>query len=70
MGRSSLGKLRFVEKANLIHGNKYIYDKVEYIDNKTKVCIICPEHGEFWQTPGDHLKGRGCPKCWIKKKCR
>lgn len=68
MGRSGLGKLRFVEKANLIHGNKYIYDKVEYTDNKTKVCIICPEHGEFWQTPGDHLKGRGCPKCWIKKK--
>ena len=27
------------------------------------MCIICPEHGEFWQNPGTHLKGHGCPKC-------
>lgn len=53
----------FAEKAGLIHNHKYIYTKVNYIDNKTNVCIICPEHGEFWQTPGSHLSGRGCPKC-------
>ena len=29
----------------------------------TKVCIICPEHGEFWQTPNKHLLGHKCPKC-------
>ena len=36
---------------------------MEYKGAFTKVCIICPEHGEFWQTPNDHLQGCGCPKC-------
>lgn len=53
----------FIEKAKQAHGNKYDYSKVDYINNKTKVCIICPEHGEFWQRPDEHLKGRGCPYC-------
>lgn len=53
----------FIEKAREIHGNKYDYSKVEYINNRTKVCIICPEHGEFWQIPYDHLQGRGCTTC-------
>ena len=53
----------FIKKANEIHNNKYTYSKVEYINSKTKVCIICPEHGEFYQTPNDHLKGCECPKC-------
>ena len=56
-------KEQFIEKARKIHGNKYDYSKVEYINAKTKVCIICPIHGEFWQTPNDHLMGHGCPKC-------
>ena len=51
----------FINKANLIHNNKYDYSKVEYVNSKTKVCIICPKHGEFWQTPRSHLIGQGCP---------
>jgi len=53
----------FIEKARKIHGNKYDYSKVEYVNNHTKVCIICPEHGEFWQEPGSHLEGCNCKKC-------
>ena len=54
----------FIEKANEIHNNKYDYSKVEYLNNRTKVCIICPEHGEFWQTPEKHiLRKQGCPYC-------
>ena len=53
----------FIEKAKNIHKDKYDYSRVEYIDSKTKICIICPIHGEFWQTPANHLKGDGCPKC-------
>ena len=53
----------FITKAQKIHGDKYDYSKVEYIGTQTKVCIICPEHGEFWQTPAMHLYGNGCPKC-------
>ena len=71
--RSTLYK--FIEKAKQVHSDKYDYSKVEYINNRTKVCIICPEHGEFWQSPDTHLRGSGCPKCvgkslttedWIK----
>lgn len=54
----------FIEKARAVHGNKYDYSKVEYANNRTKVCIICPEHGEFWQSPDSHCnQGQGCPVC-------
>lgn len=56
----------FVEKARKIHGDKYDYSKVEYIDAKTKICIICCVHGEFWQTPDSHLRGAECPQCSHK----
>lgn len=57
----------FIEKAKQIHGNKYNYSKVDYVNIKTKICIICPEHGEFWQVPNYHLTGNGCPKCALEK---
>lgn len=53
----------FIQKAALIHNNKYDYSKVDYKGNNRKVCIICPSHGEFWQTPNSHLFGHGCLKC-------
>ena len=53
----------FITESKTIHNDRYDYSKVEYVNAKTKVCIICPEHGEFWQTPNNHLKGQGCPKC-------
>ena len=56
----------FIEKARKIHGDKYDYSKVEYINKDEKVCIICPEHGEFWQRAHNHLNGNGCPKCSKK----
>lgn len=57
----------FIEKAKSVHGNKYDYSKVKYVNCHTKVCIICPEHGEFWQNPSDHINGSGCPKCKAEK---
>lgn len=54
----------FILEAKLVHGNKYDYSKAQYKTNQTKVCIICPEHGEFWQTPNNHVNHkRGCPVC-------
>lgn len=53
----------FIHKSKLIHGDKYDYSKVEYINNITKVKIICPKHGIFYQTPKGHLRGRKCAKC-------
>ena len=56
-------KEKFIGKALKKHGDKYDYSKVKYIDSLTKVCIICPIHGEFLQTPQAHVRGNGCPKC-------
>ena len=56
----------FLKYAKEVHGDKYIYTKVIYKNRKEKVCIICPEHGEFWQSPSQHLKGHGCHKCAKK----
>ena len=59
----------FIAKANIIHKRIYNYSKVEYVDSKTPVCIICPEHGEFWQESQSHLQGCGCNLCAkIKRK--
>ena len=54
---------QFIEKARKIHGDKYDYSKVEYTKANKKVCIICPEHGEFWMSPNKHLNKQSCPKC-------
>ena len=59
----TLSREDFIKKACKIHGDKYDYSKVEYVNARTKVCIICPDHGEFWQTPDVHTQGYGCPKC-------
>ena len=58
---------QFIKKARIIHGDRYDYSKVVYINSTTKVCIICPEHGEFWQSPNNHLDGKGCYFCGVKQ---
>ena len=58
-----LTKREFITKATRLHENKFDYTKVYYKNNYTKVCIICPLHGEFWQRPGDHLMGKSCAVC-------
>jgi hypothetical protein len=55
----------FIERAVGVHGNKYDYSNVDYKTSKDKVCIICPEHGEFWIVPSNHLRGQGCQKCRV-----
>lgn len=59
-------KEEFIEKARKLHEYKYRYSKVKYVNETTKVTIICPLHGKFQQTPTQHLsKKRGCPMCEI-----
>ncbi len=53
----------FIQKAKAVHGDKYDYSKVEYVNSYTKICITCPTHGEFPQNPNNHLQGNGCPTC-------
>ena len=44
----------FITRAKEVHDDKYDYSKVVYVNSTTKVIIICPVHGEFPQTPGNH----------------
>jgi hypothetical protein len=53
----------FIEKSKKIHCDRYIYDDVIYINNRTDVNIFCSVHGLFKQTPGAHMSGKGCQKC-------
>lgn len=58
----------FIERAKEVHGDKYDYSKVEYVNNRTKVCIICPKHGEFWQIANHHICAKqGCARCARKE---
>ena len=52
--RKRITNEEFVAKTKEVHGDRYDYSKVEYKNSHTKVCIICPEHGEFWQIPNSH----------------
>jgi hypothetical protein len=53
----------FIERANIVHNNKYDYSETAYTHSKTKIKIVCPIHGEFTQSPNSHLSGAGCPHC-------
>lgn len=53
----------FIKKAREVHGNRYDYDRAVYVNNKRKLIITCPEHGDFEQRPGDHMRGKGCEAC-------
>ena len=68
--RNKLTTQRLITKAKEIHGNKYDYSKVNFVDYEAKVCVICPEHGEFWITPHRLLSGYGCRKCRLKKRTK
>lgn len=53
----------FIAKSKAVHGDKYIYDKSVYTNSKTKIIITCPAHGDFEQTPSNHMYGFGCNNC-------
>jgi hypothetical protein len=58
----------FIQKAIVKHKGVYDYNSVEYKNAKTNISIKCTEHGDFFQTPDNHLRGTGCPKCSLIKK--
>lgn len=62
-----LNKEDVIERANIIHNNKYNYEDFVYVNSSTKSVINCPVHGAFHQTPNSHLSGRGCIKCQYEK---
>lgn len=54
---------KFIEDSIKIHGDKYDYSKSQYINDNSKIIIICKEHGEFEQKVSNHLQGKGCNMC-------
>jgi hypothetical protein len=51
-----------------VHNQKYDYSKSVFINSDTKIEIVCPNHGSFWQRIYHHKKGTGCPECNPRKK--
>lgn len=62
-GHAKKDSTQFVQEANNIHGDKYDYERVQYKSSHDLVTIICPKHGEFTQSPSNHLQGKTCPRC-------
>ena len=63
MGRNPYSLAHFLAKARSVHGDKYDYSQAEYKNMSTKIKIICPIHGAFWQLPHAHTSGEGCKNC-------
>ena len=54
----------FIKRAKEVHGDKYDYSLVNYVNAHTKIKIVCPKHGMFFAIPANHLnRGDGCPYC-------
>ena len=68
--KSKLTIDEFIERSKVPHGNFYGYEKVEYEKTEIEVIIVCPVHGDFPQTPNNHIQGKGCPKCTNKREGR
>lgn len=68
----------YMHRLKAAHDGRYDYSKAVYVNAATNLQVICPTHGDFWQTPSNHLRGSGCPKCakqarWantLKQKCK
>lgn len=71
--KSRLSYEEFLGRSNKKHSNKYIYSAENFSTSLKKISIICPDHGEFYQTPHSHMGGSGCPECAkikIGSKCK
>lgn len=69
--KRKLSNKEVIRRAVKIHGDKYDYSLVNHTEYHTKICIICPIHGSFQQTPFQHIyKKCGCKKCFNETKAK
>jgi hypothetical protein len=66
-GHNKLTTQEFIKRAMAVHGSKYMYDKSDYQSYSTGLIIECREHGEFIQSPSNHLAGNGCSRCALER---
>ena len=59
------GKLEneVIKRAREIHGERYSYINLNYKNMTEKITVSCEIHGDFQQSPINHLLGSGCPSC-------
>ena len=69
-GVAKVNTKEFIQSAKKAHGDRFGYEKADYINSRTKIIITCPEHGDFDQNANDHLRGHGCGKCYRKAEGR
>lgn len=65
-GGVGISQNEFINRAKKLHGDRYDYSKVNYVNSYSKVNIICNIHGVFIMKPNNHLSGQGCPLCKNK----
>jgi len=65
--KNVIKEIIFKNKACDTHNNLFDYSLVNYVNSYTKVKIICPIHGVFHQEPKEHIRGRGCRKCFDSR---
>ncbi|CAH9012620.1 putative protein of unknown function DUF723 [Vibrio phage 141O35-1] len=58
-----LTRQEYLEKCTIVHGSRYDYSKVKYVNGRSLVTITCNHHGDFQQIAKVHALGSGCPKC-------
>lgn len=63
VGMKKLTQEEVLAKFRAVHGDRYDYSLVEYVQAHAKVAILCKDHGAFDQTPNSHWHGSGCPTC-------
>ena len=63
-----LGLEVFIKRCNDVWGGLYDFSKIKnYVNNSSKVDVICNKHGEFVSTPRQLLEGSGCYKCGLER---
>jgi hypothetical protein len=59
----TLSDKEFFDRSTQKHGDTYSYNNSKYVNYNQNILITCFIHGDFYQTPHNHIKGHGCPKC-------
>jgi len=61
----------FITNAKKIHGDRYDYSRVNYVNNKIPVTLICHKHGNFIMRPDSHVGSKqGCSRCGIEQRSK
>lgn len=61
--RPEARRAQFIGHARAIHGDRYDYTAVVYVDQRTPVLITCRAHGPFRQRPMNHLSSHTPSNC-------